>query len=92
MIQPDGGFLEPEKAIHAQLALARKAAGAQIRTGETVLRGRAGGERRARDDGSRHDRSRHGHPCRRRLGHALLPKDALPLHVTRQALIWVATE
>jgi sarcosine oxidase len=35
ILQPDGGFLRAEAAIHAQIALARDA-GAEIRTGETV--------------------------------------------------------
>jgi sarcosine oxidase len=36
VVQPDGGFLEAEPSLHALLGLAKNA-GAQIRTGETVL-------------------------------------------------------
>ncbi len=89
VVQPDGGFLEPEKAIHAQLALA-KAAGAEIRTGEKVLAiepTRSGVRVR-----TEHDTLEAGTVVLSAGAWAstLLPNDALPLHVTRQALIWVA--
>ena len=67
VIQPDGGFLEPEKAIHAHLDArqGRRRGNPHRRKG---LGHRADRRRRARDDGARHDRSRHGDPRRRRLG------------------------
>jgi sarcosine oxidase len=88
VIQPDGGFLEPEKAIHAQLALARKD-GAQIRTGETVLAVEPGtGSVRVRTDRGTIEAGT-AILAAGAWANALLPKDALPLHVTRQTLIWV---
>jgi sarcosine oxidase len=88
VMQPDGGFLEPEKAIRAQLALARNA-GAQIRTGERVLavEPTAGGVRITTDRGT----IEAGTAVLSAGAWALdlLPKGALPLHATRQALIWV---
>ena len=89
VIQPDGGFLEPEKAIHAQLALA-KAAGAEIRTGEKVLRVEptSGGVRVTTERGT--VEAGRAILAAGAFATTLLPKDALPLHVTRQALIWVA--
>ncbi|MBZ0148873.1 MAG: N-methyl-L-tryptophan oxidase [Pseudorhodoplanes sp.] len=89
VIQPDGGFLEPEKAIHAQLALA-KAAGAEVRTGEKVL------AIEPTSSGVRVTTERGTVEAGRAIlaagawASTLLPKGTLPLHVTRQALIWVA--
>jgi sarcosine oxidase len=89
VIQPDGGFLEPEKAIHAQLKLA-KAAGAEIRTGEKVLSVEpAGGGVRVTTERGTIEAGR-VILAAGAFATTLLPKDALPLHVTRQALIWVA--
>ena len=89
VIQPDGGFLEPEKAIHAQLTLA-KAAGAEIRTGEKVLsvEPTSGGVRVTTERGT--IEAGRAILAAGAFASALLPKGALPLHVTRQALIWVA--
>lgn len=88
VVQPDGGFLEPEKAIHAQLALA-KAAGAQIRTGEKVLaiEPHDGGVRVTTQNGTIEAGA--AIVAAGAWASSLLPKGALPLHVTRQALIWV---
>ena len=87
VVQPDGGFLEPEKAIRAQLALAR-AAGAQIRTGEKVLgvEPTSGGVRVTTDGGTIEAGT--AILAAGAFASSLLPKGALPLHVTRQALIW----
>ena len=89
VIQPDGGVLEPEKAIGAQLALA-KAAGAEIRTGEKVLaiEPTAGGVRVTTENGM--VEAGKVIVAAGAWASTLLPEDALPLHVTRQALIWVA--
>ena len=88
VIQPDGGFLEPEKAIGAQLALA-KAAGAEIRTGEKVLviEPTGGGVRVTTENGM--IEAGKVIVAAGAWASTLLPEDALPLHVTRQALIWV---
>jgi sarcosine oxidase len=88
VLQPDGGFLMAEAAIHTFIALA-EAAGAQIRLGETVreVKSRAGSARVETDR------------CRIDAGsvvvaagawaRSLLP--ALPvLRVTRQVLAWFA--
>ena len=88
VMQPDGGFLEPEKAINAQLALA-KAAGAQIRTGEQVLAIEpAGGGVRVTTRGGTIEAGA-AILSAGAWASTLLPDGALPLHVTRQALIWV---
>jgi sarcosine oxidase len=88
VVQPDGGFLEPERAIHAQLALA-KAAGAQIRTGETVLAIEPVGDGvRVTTDAGTIDAGT-AIVAAGAWTSRLLPDGALPLHVTRQALIWV---
>lgn len=88
VIQPDGGFLEPEKAVHAHLALAGKA-GAQIRTGEKVLavEPASGGVRVTTDNGTIEAGA--AIIAAGAFASGLLPKGALPLHVTRQALLWV---
>ena len=89
VIQPDGGFLEPEKAVHAQLALA-KAAGAEIRTGEKVLAIEPIGDRVRVTTGTGAVEAGKVIVAAGAWASALLPKGALPLHVTRQALLWVA--
>jgi sarcosine oxidase len=88
VMQPDGGFLEPEKAILAQLELA-KAAGAQVRTGETVraIEPSGGGVRVVTEGGT--VEAGRAIVSAGAWAPTLLPKGALPLHVTRQALIWV---
>jgi sarcosine oxidase len=89
VIQPDGGFLEPEKAIHAQLMLA-KAAGAEIRTGEKVLAIEpTGSSVRVRTERGTLEAGK-VILAAGAWASTLLPKAALPLHATRQALIWVA--
>ena len=68
VVQPDGGFVAVEAAIAAMIALA-KAAGAEIRTGETVRRDQAARRTAcaiATDRGD--DRSRRGHRRRRTVG------------------------
>lgn len=89
VVQPDGGFLEPEKAIHAHLALAKNA-GAQIRTGEKALavEPTSGGVRVTMDNGA--IEAGRAIIAAGAFASTLLPTGALPLHVTRQALIWVA--
>jgi sarcosine oxidase len=59
VLQPEGGILAAEHSLHAQLALAA-AAGANIRSGETVqaIEPRADS---VRDDRSRHRRGGRGH-------------------------------
>lgn len=88
VFQPDGGFLEPEKAIRAHLALAQ-AAGAQIRTGEKVLaiEPRGGGVRVTTENGTVDAGT--AIVAAGAWASTLLPEGALPLHVTRQALLWV---
>jgi sarcosine oxidase len=88
VIQPDGGFVEPEKAIGAQLALA-KAGGAEIRTGEKVvaIEPAGGGVRVTTQNGT--IEAGQVIVAAGAWASALLPKGALPLHVTRQALLWV---
>lgn len=88
VLQPDGGFVEAETGIRAHLQLAT-AAGAGIRTGERVL---------AIEDVGHCVRVR----TERRMLEAgrviitagawitsLLPELPLPLHATRQVLLWV---
>jgi len=91
VLQPDGGFLEPEKAIRAHLALAT-AAGAQIRTGEKVvaIEPHGGGVRVTTDGGTIEAGT--AIVAAGAWASTLLPKDVLPLHVTRQALLWVKPE
>jgi sarcosine oxidase len=88
VVQPDGGFLEPEKAIHAHLALA-KAAGAQIRTGEKVLAIEPAGDFVRVTTQSGTIEAGRTIVAAGAWASTLLPKDALPLHVTRQVLIWL---
>jgi sarcosine oxidase len=88
VFQPDGGFLEPEAAIHAHLALAR-AAGAELRTGETAraVAPYGTGVRIATDRGVI-DASTvivSAGPWVRKL----LPDLPAPLRVTRQVIAWL---
>jgi sarcosine oxidase len=84
--QPDGGFLIPEAAIEAQIALAR-AAGAEIRTGIAVTsikqRRRSGVSVRI---GWRHIRAKTAIVCAGPWTTRLFPE--LPLRVTRQVMAW----
>ena len=88
VLQPDGGFVEAEGGIRAHLQLAVKA-GAGIRTGEQVLSVRQTGdqvrvttERGSLDAG-------HVIVAAGAWTTALFPDLALPLHATRQVLLWV---
>jgi sarcosine oxidase len=87
VIQPDGGFLEVEASIAAQVALAT-AAGADIRVGETVqaIEQRAGGVRVVTDRGTLEaDRAIvAAGPWTR----SLLPELAVSLRVTREVMGW----
>jgi sarcosine oxidase len=87
--QPDGGFLEAEPSIHALLALA-KAAGAEIRCGETVraIEPRPGGVRIVTDRAMVEAGAAivAAGPWTK----SLLPDLAAPLRVTRQAMAWFA--
>jgi sarcosine oxidase len=87
-MQPDGGCLEAEPAISAQVALAM-AAGAEIRCGETVqaIEPRAGGVRVVTDRGTLE------------AGIAIVAAGpwlpslvgelAVPLRVTREVMVWL---
>ncbi|GIK83105.1 MAG: N-methyl-L-tryptophan oxidase [Pseudorhodoplanes sp.] len=91
VVQPDAGFLEPEKAIAAQLALAARH-GAAVRTGERCLAIEADGR------GVRVTTERDTIAAARAIVCAgpwlgtLMPDLRLPLTVTRQAVLWVAPE
>jgi sarcosine oxidase len=88
VMQPDGGCLEAEPAISAQIALAM-AAGAEIRCGETVqaIEPRAGGVRVVTDRGTLD------------AGIAIVAAGpwlpslvgelAVPLRVTREVMVWL---
>jgi sarcosine oxidase len=89
VFQPDGGFLEVEPAIEAQLAVAR-AAGAEVRSGETVraVRAESGGVR-VETDAGRIDAATAivaAGPWVKKL----LPGLPAPLRVTRQVMTWFA--
>ena len=88
VIQPDGGFLEPEKAMHAQLALAT-VAGAQIRIGEKVLRIEPSGSGMRVTTQNGAIEAGQVIVAAGAWASTLLPEGTVPLHVTRQALIWV---
>jgi sarcosine oxidase len=85
VLQPDGGFLEAEPAVLAQIGLAR-AAGAEIRTDVAVraLERSPGGVRIITDDGAI-EAGAVIVAAGARVG-ALVP--GLPLRVTRQVLAW----
>jgi sarcosine oxidase len=89
VFQPDGGFLEAERAIHAMLALA-KDAGAEVRAGERVraIEPRADGvrlvtDREVIDAGA-------AIVAAGPWVKSLLPDLTAPLRVTRQAMAWFA--
>ena len=88
VIQPDGGYLEAEPAIRAHLDLA-VSAGAQLRTGERVLaiEPKGSGVRVTTDRGTIDAGA--AIVAAGPWAATLLPDLRLPLHVTRQALIWV---
>jgi len=87
VLQPDGGVLEVEPAIAAQLALAT-AAGAKIRTGEVVraVEPRAGGVRIVTDRGSVEAGA--AIVAAGAWVRSLLPELAAPLRVTREVMGW----
>jgi sarcosine oxidase len=88
VIQPDGGFVEAEPAIAAQVALAT-AAGAEIRCGETVqaIEPHAGGVRVVTDRGMLEADTAiiAAGPWTR----SLVPELAVPLRVTREVMGWL---
>ena len=88
-LQPDGGFLAAEPSIHAMLALAQ-AAGAELRTGETVrtIEPHGGGVRVVTDRTVIEAGSAivAAGPWTK----SLLPDLAAPLRVTRQVMAWFA--
>src|SRR5262249_26461315 len=87
VVQPDGGVLEVEPSIAAQLTLAT-AAGAEIRTGEVVraVEPRAGGVRIVTDRGSVEAGAA---LVAAGAGVAsLLPDLTAPLRVTREVMGW----
>jgi sarcosine oxidase len=89
VVQPDGGFLDAERSIHAMLAVAMQA-GAEIRSGETIrtLETHASGVRIVTD----RDTIAAGvaiiaaGPWLK----SLLPDLRVPLRVTRQVIAWFA--
>ena len=87
VVQPDGGYLEVEPAIAANLTLAR-AAGAEIRNGETVRTiERVGGAVRVRTSQGEIE----GGSVIITAGpwtQSLLPELDLPLRVTREVVGW----
>src|SRR6266498_1021025 len=87
VVQPDGGVLEVEPAIAAQLALAT-AAGAEIRTGEVVraVEPRAGRVRIVTDRGSVEAGA--AVVAAGAWVRSLLPELAAPLRVTREVMGW----
>ncbi len=89
VLQPDGGILAPEPAIHAHVALA-KAAGAEIRTKETVrtIEAHGGGVRISTDAGV--ITAGQAIVAAGPWVKTLLPQLAVPLRVTRQAVGWFA--
>jgi sarcosine oxidase len=87
VVQPDGGFLEAEPAIAAMVGLAQ-AAGAQVRSGETILaiEAVASGVRITTDRGVVEAGA-----AIVALGawvKALLPNLPAPIRVTRQVMAW----
>jgi sarcosine oxidase len=87
VVQPDGGFIESEPTVTAQLALAR-AAGAEIRTNTTVraIEPRSDEVRIVIDDGWI-DAARVVVAAGARIS-KLLPDLPVPLRATRQVLAW----
>ena len=89
VVQPDGGYLAAEPSIHALIALAQ-AAGAELRTGETVraVEPRAGGVRVVTDAAVVEAGAAviAAGPWTK----SLLPDLAAPLKVTRQVMGWFA--
>ena len=87
VVQPDGGFVTPEPAIEAQVALA-KAAGAEIRTGtkvDSIERGSNGVRLAIGQDSVEADKVIvSAGPWVKQL----LPDLPVPLRVTRQVLAW----
>ena len=87
VIQPDGGFLKTEPAIRAHLALA-EAAGAELRTRETVR------AIRPRGDGVQVSTDRGNIDCGAAIVAVgpwvskLLPDLCAPLRITRQVMAW----
>src|SRR5262249_49171171 len=87
VLQPDGGYVDAERSIHAMLALARNA-GAEIRGGECIraIQSRAGGVRIITDQ-----QAIDADAAIVALGpwlKSLLPGLRAPLRVTRQAMAW----
>jgi sarcosine oxidase len=89
VLQPEGGYLAAEPAIHAFVSLARDA-GAELRTGETIraIEPRAGGVRVTTDRGMIEAGAAivAAGPWIK----ALLPDLAAPIRVTRQVTAWFA--
>jgi len=88
VIQPDGGFVEAEAAIHAHLRLA-VAAGADMRTGERVLSIEQHGERvHVRTERTSYEAGA-AIVAAGPWAASLVPDAGLPLQVTRQVLLWI---
>ena len=89
VVQPDGGFLRIEPALRAHLAQAR-AAGAELRLGETVraIEPRGGGVRIVTDRG--HVEAGATIVTAGAWVKKLLPDLPAPLRVTRQVMAWFA--
>ena len=90
VVQPDGGFLDVEPSIAAQLALA-SAAGAEIRNGETVqaIEPRADSVRIVTDRGTIEAGA--AIVAAGAWTKSLLPGLAAPLRVTREVMGWFET-
>lgn len=87
MVQPDAGYLEPEKAIAAQIGLAA-ASGAEVKWGTpvTAIEPRSGGVRIVTAQGA--VEAGGAVVCAGAWLGQLMPELALPLRVTRQAVLW----
>ncbi len=88
VLQPDAGFVESEAGIRAHLRLA-VAAGADIRTGESVLSIEQTGERVIVRTGRKTYEAGAVIVSAGAWTASLVPELALPLKVTRQVLLWV---
>jgi sarcosine oxidase len=88
VLQPDAGFVESEAGIRAHLRLA-VAAGADMRTGESVLSIAQTGERVSVRTGRKTYEAGAVIVSAGAWTASLVPELALPLRVTRQVLLWV---
>lgn len=91
VVQPDAGFLDPENCVLTHLGLA-KAAGAEIRTDEKVVSVEPRGDGVRIVTGGGTIEAGRAVVCAGSWTASLLRDLDLPLHVTRQVLMWFAPE